>query len=212
MFAVLVFHSLYILLTNGSVRDQDVDAELIAKIQQQNVPYIATFTRDLAQFVYEATPEFFEDPFFLRHVDHYRPQMTMLTEPARQQETRNSEPRQAMKPALEQGMRNLKTLSDAGVTIAMGSDSGANLGQWQGYFEHRELEMMVEAGLTPMQALVSATGDAARSMELDQELGTLQPGLRADLLVLNANPLEDIRATREIDSVWVGGRRLEDLP
>ena len=195
-----------------SVRDQDVDAELIAKIQQQNVPYIATFTRDLAQFVYEATPEFFEDPFFLRHVDHYRPQMTMLTEPARQQETRNSEPRQAMKPALEQGMRNLKTLSDAGVTIAMGSDSGANLGQWQGYFEHRELEMMVEAGLTPMQALVSATGDAARSMELDQELGTLQPGLRADLLVLNANPLEDIRATREIDSVWVGGRRLEDLP
>ena len=46
----------------------------------------------------------------------------------------------------------------------------------------------------------------------DDELGTLQPGLRADLLVLDANPLEDIRATRQIDSVWIAGRRLEDLP
>lgn len=195
-----------------SVRDQDVDAALIAKIKEQNVPYIPTFTRDLAQFVYETTPDFLEDPFFLRHIDDYRAQMTMLNEPARQEETRNSAQRQAMKPALEQGKRNLKVLSDADVMIAMGSDSGANLGQWQGYFEHTELEMMVEAGLTPTQALVSATGDAARAMELDDELGTLQPGLRADLLVLDANPLEDIRATRQIDSVWIAGRRLEDLP
>lgn len=195
-----------------SVRDQDIDAALIAKIQQQNVPYIATFTRDLAQFVYEATPDFFNDPFFMRHIDAYRPQMTMLNEPARQEETRNSAPRQAMKPALEQGKRNLKILSDAGGLIAMGSDSGANLGQWQGYFEHTEIEMMVEAGLSPAQALVAATGDAARAMGLGEELGTLQPGLRADLLVLNANPLDDIRATREIDSVWIAGQQLTDVP
>ncbi|MCY3731574.1 MAG: amidohydrolase family protein [Rhodospirillaceae bacterium] len=195
-----------------SVRDQDVDAALIAKIRQRDVPYIATFTRDLAQFVYETTPAFFDDPFFLRHVDAFRPQMTLLNDTARQEETRNSPQRQAMKPALEQGMRNLQALSDAGVLIAMGSDSGANLGQWQGYFEHTELEMMVDAGMSPAQALVSATGDAARAMGLDEELGTVQPGRRADLLVLDANPLEDIRATREIDSVWIAGRRLEDLP
>jgi len=195
-----------------SVRDQDVDEALIAKMKERNVPYIATFTRDLAQFVYEETPDFLNDPFFLRRIDAYRPQMTMLIDPARQEETRNSAQRQAMKPALEQGKRNLKTLSDAGVLIAMGSDSGANLGQWQGYFEHVELEMMVEAGLSPTQALVSATGDAARAMQLDQELGTLQPGRRADLLVLNANPVDDIRATREIDSVWIGGIRLDDVP
>jgi imidazolonepropionase-like amidohydrolase len=90
----------------------------------------------------------------------------------------------------------------------MGTDSGTNLGQWQGYFEHTELEMMVKAGLTPMQALVAATGGAARVMKLDAKLGTIQPGKQADLLVLNANPLTDIRNTRQIHSVWIGGRQL----
>ena len=67
---------------------------------------------------------------------------------------------------------------------------------------------MVKAGLTPMQALVAATGGAARVMRLDAQLGTLQPGRWADLLVLSANPLADIRNTRQIDSVWIAGRRV----
>ena len=58
----------------------------------------------------------------------------------------------------------------------MGTDTGANLmGRWQGYFEHVELELMVKAGLTPMQTLVSATRGAARALKLDGHLGTLQP-------------------------------------
>ena len=97
-----------------------------------------------------------------------------------------------------------------GVTIAMGTDSGTQLGRWQGYFEHVELELMVEAGLTPMQALVAATGDGARVMHLD-ELGTLEPGKWADFVVLNANPLPEIKNTRQIHSVWVAGRRLANL-
>jgi imidazolonepropionase-like amidohydrolase len=90
----------------------------------------------------------------------------------------------------------------------MGTDTGAGLGRWQGYFEHVELEMMVTAGLTPMQVLVAATGNAAKVTKLDAELGTLQPGKWADLIVLNANPLADIRNTRQMDSVWIAGRRL----
>ena len=195
-----------------SVRDQDVDAELIAKIRRQNVGYIATLTRDLAQFVYETTPPFFSDPFFLREIDAFRREVTLLSDPARQEQTRTGENRQAVKLALEQGSRNLGILSDAGVLIALGTDSGTNEGQWQGYFEHRELEMMVEAGMSPTQALVAATGGAARAMELDDHLGTLRPGRWADLLVLNANPVDDIRATRQIDSVWIAGRRLADVP
>jgi imidazolonepropionase-like amidohydrolase len=74
-----------------------------------------------------------------------------------------------------------------------------------------ELEMMVQAGLTPTQALVAATGGAARVMKLDQA-GTLQPGRWADLIVLNANPLADIRNTRQIHSIWIGGQRLADAP
>jgi imidazolonepropionase-like amidohydrolase len=191
-----------------SVRDQDVDQALIAQIKQRNVGYIPTFTRDLAQFLYEATPAFLTDPFFVRHIDDYRREMTTLSDPALQEKTRNNKEAQNIKVAIQQGSRNLKILSDAGVLIAMGTDTGTNLGQWQGYFEHVELEYMVKAGLTPMQTLVAATGGAARVMKLDQQLGTIQPGKRADLLVLNANPLTDIKNTRQIHSVWIGGRRL----
>ena len=121
---------------------------------------------------------------------------------------KTAEEARTIKVALQQANRNLKTLSDAGVLIAMGTDTGTNLGQWQGYFEHVELEYMVKAGLTPMQTLVAATGGAAKVMKLDRQLGTIQPGKRADLLVLNANPLTDIKNTRQIHSVWIGGRRL----
>jgi len=193
-----------------SVRDQPVDAALIADIKRRNVGYIPTLTRDLAQFVYETTPAFFGDPFFLRHADVYRREMTLLNDPALQEKTRNNKAAQAIKPALEQGNRNLKVLSDAGVQIAMGTDTGTNLGQWQGYFEQVEIEMMVKAGMTPMQVLVAATSGAARVMKLDQQLGAIQPGKHADLLVLNANPLSDIRNTRQIHSVWIAGRRLTE--
>jgi imidazolonepropionase-like amidohydrolase len=190
------------------VRDQDIDAALIAEIKRRGVGYIPTLTRDLAVFVYETTPAFFKDPFFLRHIEAYRREVTLLSDPAQQEKTRNSEQARTIKQALQQGTRNLKRMADAGAPIALGTDSGTNLGQWQGYFEHVELEMMVQAGLTPMQALVASTGGAARVMKLDQQLGTIQPGKWADLLVLNANPLDNIRNTRQVDSVWIAGGRL----
>ena len=80
--------------------------------------------------------------------------------------------------------------------IAMGTDSGTGTGRWQGYFEHVEMELMVKAGMTPMQTLVAATGNAAKVMQIDNEVGTLQPGKRADFVVLNADPLADIKNTR----------------
>lgn len=191
-----------------SVRDQDVDQSLISGMKQRGVEYIPTLTRDLAQFVYETTPPFFSDPFFTRRLDAYRREVQLLTDPSQQEKTRNNKEAQSIKVAIQQGSKNLKLLSDAGVPIAMGTDTGTNLGQWQGYFEHVELEYIVRAGLTPMQAIVAATGGAARVMKLDQGLGTIQPGKWADLLVLNANPLADIKNTRQIHSVWIGGRRL----
>jgi imidazolonepropionase-like amidohydrolase len=194
-----------------SVRDQDVDAAFIAELKRRDVGYIPTLTRDLSVFVYESTPAFFTDPFFLRHVDSYRRQMTQVSDPAQQARVRNNQEAQSIKRALQQANRNLKLLADGGVTIAMGTDTGASVGRWQGYFEHVEIEMMVQAGLTPMQALVASTGHAARVMKLEQA-GVLQPGKWADLIVLNANPLTNIRNTREIHSVWIGGRRLPPAP
>jgi imidazolonepropionase-like amidohydrolase len=192
-----------------SVRDQDVTPAFIDGLKRRQIGYIPTLTRELSVFVYESTPSFFSDPFFLRGRALYSRQMQLLSDPARQAKTKASPDAQAMKQALDQASRNLKRLAAAGVTIAMGTDSGANLmGRWQGYFEHVEMEMMVKAGLTPLQAITAATGNAARVMKLES-LGTLERGKRADFVVLDGNPLADIVNTRRIDSVWIAGRRLE---
>jgi imidazolonepropionase-like amidohydrolase len=192
-----------------SVRDQDVPKAFVDELKRKNVAYIPTLTRDLSVFIYETRPAFFDDPFFLRGKALYAKEVATLSDPARQAKTREDKQAQAIKPALVQANKNLKILSDGGVTIAMGTDSGAanNPGRWQGYFEQVEVEYMVKAGMTPMQAIVAATAGSARSMKLD-DLGTIQPGKQADLLVLNANPLDNILNTRQIHSVWIGGRRL----
>jgi imidazolonepropionase-like amidohydrolase len=191
-----------------SVRDQDVDRAFISSLKSRNVAYIPTLTRDVAVFEFETAPAYFSDPFFLRGLAVYRNDREEVSSPAFQEKVRQSGEAQMTKKALEQGLRNVKLLSDGGVTIAMGTDSGASIARWQGYNEHRELELMVKAGLSPMQALVAATGGAARALKLDQQLGTLQPGRWADFIVLNANPLTDIRNTRQIDSVWIAGHQL----
>jgi imidazolonepropionase-like amidohydrolase len=111
------------------------------------------------------------------------------------------------KEALETAKKNLKTLSGQGVRIAMGTDTGPP-GRFQGFFEHLELEMMVDAGLTPMQAIVSATGTAAECYDKAGQIGSIAPGAAADFVVLKGNPLQDIKATRSIAAVWIAGRPL----
>jgi imidazolonepropionase-like amidohydrolase len=194
-----------------SVRDLDIDAATLAEMKRRNVALIPTLVRDRSVFIYENLPEFFKDPFFLRGLPTYKREVDLLSDPASQQRMRTNAGIQASKPQLAQGIKNLKPLLDAGIAIAMGSDSGSipdrNLGRWIGYNEHAELEMMVQAGMTPMQALVSATSTAARVMKIDGA-GSLQTGKWADLVVLNANPLMDIKNTRQIDSVYIGGRKV----
>jgi imidazolonepropionase-like amidohydrolase len=188
-----------------SVRDRDVDDEFIALLKQSGSAYCPTLMREVSTFVYESTPDFFADPFFLREVD---PQVVaQLKDPKRQQAMHESVAAQKYKAGLQVANRNLKRVLDAGIPIVMGTDTGP-AARFQGYFEHLELEMMVKAGMTPMQALVSATGAAAKYMKLTGQVGTLQKGAWADFLVLDKNPLEDIRNTRSLESVWVAGNRL----
>jgi len=190
-----------------SVRDVDVTPAFIAAMKKRNVGYIPTLTRDLSLIVYETTPAFFKDPFFLRGISVFGEQVELLSTPGYQQKMRENPQTQMIKVALAQGTKNLKLLSDAGVTIALGTDSGTDEGRWQGYFEQVELEMMAKAGMTPMQVIVAATGDAAKVSKLDH-VGTIAAGKAADLVVLDANPLQDILNTRKISSVWIAGRRL----
>ena len=185
-----------------SIRDRDVDGEVIRLFKQRDVCLSPTLMREVSTFVYESEPVFFSDPSFLREAD--AAVLAELREPKRRQSVRESRSAQAYKAALEVASRNLKKLADAGVRIAMGTDTGPP-GRFQGYFEHLELERMVGAGLTPRQALLSATGEAARCMGLEGQVGTLRPGAWADFVVLSGDPLEDVRRTRAIESVWVGG-------
>lgn len=95
-----------------------------------------------------------------------------------------------------------------GVSILAGTDDG-NPFCYPGFSLHDELVLLVEAGLTPMQALQTATLHPAKFLGRSGELGTIEKGKLADLVLLDANPLVDIRNTRKVNSVVVNGRFLD---
>jgi imidazolonepropionase-like amidohydrolase len=189
-----------------SVRDKEVDQELIDLLKEKNVCLCPTLTREVSTYVYESVPEFFSDPFFLRDAD---PQvLEQLKDPARQAGLQKNKAAQQYKKALEVAMANLKKLSDAGVRIVFGTDTGPPA-RFQGYFEHLELDLMAKAGLTPEQIVRSATSEAARCMKLDG-VGSLEAGKWADFVVFAQNPLADIANSKSLESVWIAGSRVPE--
>jgi len=98
--------------------------------------------------------------------------------------------------------RNLKKMNDAGVRITLGTDGNKPWGP------HEEMEDMVLAGMTPMQVIVAATRNSAGFVRM-VDAGTLEPGMSADFLVLDANPLDDIKNTRRIASVFLRGAAVD---
>jgi len=185
-----------------SVRDAEVDAELIGKIKKNNVTAIATLTREQSTFVYATPPAWLDEPFFTRAVsaDIIK---TVKSDPFRNK-VANDPDFEKNKQFFQMASRNLKKLSDAGVRIGFGTDTGPPA-RFQGFFEHWEMELMVQAGLTPMQVIQSASKNAAEFLGVTQDFGTLEKGKYADLVALDRNPLQDIRNTRSIHSVYIGG-------
>ncbi len=107
-----------------------------------------------------------------------------------------------IKKVYDVALKNLKTLEDAGVTIAAGTDAG-NIGTIHGPALFREFQLMKEAGLTPMQILRCATANAAKLFggETGAHIGKIENGCFADLLILRSNPLNDIAHASDIDAV-----------
>ncbi|HEX5073799.1 MAG TPA: amidohydrolase family protein [Gemmatimonadaceae bacterium] len=101
-------------------------------------------------------------------------------------------------------LANIKAAHDAGVPIIAGTDEGI-----PAYSVYRELELYVKAGFTPMDALRSATAVAAQAMRVDKDMGTVETGKRADLLILDANPLENISNVRTVRFVMKDGRMFD---
>ena len=103
---------------------------------------------------------------------------------------------------------NVTKMLEAGVKLAVGTDAGGKIGgyDFHGYMTPWEMESLVECGLTPMEALVAATRSGAEVIGVEDQLGTVEPGKWADLLILSANPLEDIRNVRKIELIILGGK------
>jgi imidazolonepropionase-like amidohydrolase len=188
-----------------SVRDKPVDDALIASMKKQGAfQSAATLTREESTFIFGKPGPMLDDVFFTHGVAPTV--LATLKSPAYQNKVA-SDPDYAKYPGfLKMAMHNLKKLSDSGVKIGFGTDSGPPA-RFQGYSEHREMELMVHAGLTPMQVITDATRNAAEFLRA-KDLGTLERGKWADLIVLGKNPLDDIRNTRSIEMVLIAGDKM----
>lgn len=191
-------------LVAHSIRDVEVDEEVIGLFRETGTCYVPTLTREVSAFVYGERPDFFDEKFF--RMGAKRSEIDRVSEPAFMEGMRESRAAALYRVGLDQALVNLKRLSDAGIPIAFGTDVGP-AGRFPGYFEHLELELMVQAGLTPEEALASATRVAASCLEMP-DVGTLEAGMWADLLVLGANPLEDITATKTLEKVFIAGNEI----
>lgn len=191
-----------------NVRDREVDNEFIALAKKHDVALTPTLIRDEFLFAYGDAPAWIDDPFFQRFVSQER--MAALKSKVRDAQA-NHPQRHLFKAGFEMNKINLKKLADGGARIALGTDSGGAPSRFfvQGFSEHREMELMVQSGLTPMQVIQSFSKGAAEALGIAKEFGTLAKGKAADLLVLEKNPLETIANMRAIHTIYLGGKKFE---
>jgi imidazolonepropionase-like amidohydrolase len=179
---------------------QEVDEELAALLKERQHVFVLLTLWGTRNQIYGRRPAWIDDPL-LRE--------TFTEEDIRLLENQ-SVPENA--PALwKAGVvpRGVARLKAAGVRIGLGDDAGATNGaQYFGFGSHMEMASMVEAGLTPAEAITAATRNSAEILGLDR-LGTLAPGKSADFIVLDANPLDDINNSRRINAVYLRGQMVD---
>lgn len=186
------------------VRDRPVDAALVEAMRRRGTWYVPTLQIDEANYLYAERPQLVEEEPALRAALQ-APLRARFEDLAWRRQQLDGEAATKSRAAVRTNLDNLRTLHEAGVRIGFGTDAGALPHRVIGFAEHRELELMTQAGFTPEQALRTATRDAAELLGLDDR-GRLAPGRRADFVVLDADPLQDIRNTRRIRAVWQAGR------
>jgi imidazolonepropionase-like amidohydrolase len=188
-----------------SVRDKAIDQELIDSMKKHGTWQLAgTLSREGSMFVYAKTPVFASDPFFTRGVSD---SVLKTLKSPEYQKAQAADPHFAhYEEFLATAEKNLKRQVDGGVKYGFGTDSGPP-GRFPGYLEHWEMELMVQAGISPSQVIQAATKNGAEFLHA-KDLGTLEKSKWADLIVLDKNPLDDIRNTRTISAVFIAGNKV----
>jgi len=193
------------ILAHG-VRDKPVDTKLIQAMKARGVWYIPTLGLDETFFVFAEHPSWMQQPFF-RHA--LQPALAaQFDDPAwRAKKLADTKTISEEKAAFAMNMQNIKTMYAAGVKIGFGTDSGATPLRIAGFAEHRELQLLTDAGLIPLQAIGTATKNAAELLALDDR-GVIEPGKLADLLIVNGDPSKNIADIDRIASVWHHGKQV----
>jgi imidazolonepropionase-like amidohydrolase len=194
-----------------NVRDQEIPDDFIATLKARNVSVISTLAREEALFVFgdgPNGPSFTDNPFFQKGLT---PERLALLKSKHREEQAKDPARPRWLKMFDTDKTNLKKLADAGIRFGFGTDSGGALDRYfiQGWFEHRQMELMRDAGLTPMQIIQSFSKNNAEMLGIDKDFGTLAKGKAADLLVLTKNPLDDITNMRTLEAVYLGGKKFE---
>jgi imidazolonepropionase-like amidohydrolase len=192
------------------VRDKEIDDEMLALLKERPEVFFEQTLWGERLAIYDSKPAWINEPI-LRDV--LSPQEIALLGASFEGKPKASEQAvRAEEAARKRGAMNLRNtakLNAAGVTLALGTDTGGvSGGQYFGLGSHIEIELLAKrAGLTPMQALMAGTRNAAHALRLDA-LGTIAPGKSADFLVLDANPLDNIGNTRAIAAVYLRGQEI----
>jgi imidazolonepropionase-like amidohydrolase len=183
------------------VRDAEVDDELIELLRAGDIFVMANL--GLAERgIRPERPAWLDDPFLGESIDQAA--VTRVTD-ALAKRQRSQVERAAI--TYQHMERSIAKLDSAGVRVLLGSDSGVQ-DHFMGYAEHRELALMVAAGMAPDEVIAAATGRAAAALGFT-EVGTLAPGKSADFIVLNANPLDRIANTQQIAQVYLRGAAVD---
>ena len=187
------------------VRDKEMDDALVAAIVKRNV-YVMPNLGGAERAQYTSLPPWMDEPGLTALLEEtVAPDVI-----ARMRSSftgRDAAATARARATYANMQRSVAKLNAAGARIILGSDTGLE-DHFFGYAEQRELEQMAIAGMTPAQVIVAATSRSAEFLGL-KDTGALVAGKRADFLVLDGNPLEDIRSTRRIAKIYIGGREVD---
>lgn len=186
-----------------TVSDKEVDEEFLQLAKDKGITQILTSAGGYnAAFDEKAT--YLDDPgvpllFF--------PIVLKALRSTKYQEDRTAGV-QAARDRFETAARSTRKILARGIPIAIGTDSGSNTA-FAGLWEHVEMQAMVKAGLTPMQAIQAGTINSARVLGVEKRFGSLETNKAADFIILTADPLSDIGNSRKIEAVWMNGKPVD---